>query len=416
MILKNKMKMMLRFSAFAILANVEISDALLSFHRPDHRRVKVYRQPCDNQIVSSPLHRMPKLGASPSCDESPAQNQSIVKSSSKFMEKNFFVVGMAAAISSAALYPSLGVHGGPLKPEVTVDAIGVALIFLLNGFSLPTSELTSAARDLKLNGLIQGFNLGVIPFAVWGLLKGLSSAAQQWGGGGVIGGGGGGLGALATATATTTTTAATTAGSGLGLMDGVVALACLPTTVNMCIVLTGSAGGATAASLFNAVLGNMLGVFVSPLLLFRFLGAERIALPYLSVLAKLSKKVSGKKVWRGCDAKQKNTQPSVSIPHLSFFQSQAPSSRSLSISLDLSRSLSLGVHICLLHCCRCCFQWRWGKGCGKWAHFGSGASNTGSPFLGPQNSSCSPSSTPPSATPSPRYFINLACLCFSAFS
>ena len=39
--------------------------------------------------------------------------------------------------------------------------------------------------------------------------------------------------------------------------------------VNMCIVLTDSAGGATASALFNAALGNILGVFLTPLLLYQ---------------------------------------------------------------------------------------------------------------------------------------------------
>ena len=56
------------------------------------------------------------------------------------------------------------------------------------------------------------------------------------------------------------------------LCDGLTVLACLPTTVNMCVVLTASAGGNVAAALFNAVVGNALGVVATPALLLLALG------------------------------------------------------------------------------------------------------------------------------------------------
>ena len=79
-------------------------------------------------------------------------------------------------------------------------------------------------------------------------------------------------------------------------------MSCLPTTVNMCVVLTQSAGGNVATALFNAVVGNILGIFATPLLIFKFLGAGAGAasgaggatvagISYLAVLKKLSKKV-----------------------------------------------------------------------------------------------------------------------------
>ena len=68
-------------------------------------------------------------------------------------------------------------------------------------------------------------------------------------------------------------------------------MSCLPTTVNMCVVLTQSAGGSVASALFNAVLGNLLGIFATPLLIFHFLGTSHISVPYLSVLKKLVVKV-----------------------------------------------------------------------------------------------------------------------------
>ena len=41
------------------------------------------------------------------------------------------------------------------------------------------------------------------------------------------------------------------------LVDGLVATMCLPTSINMCVVLTQSAGGAVSSSLFNAAFGEL---------------------------------------------------------------------------------------------------------------------------------------------------------------
>lgn len=48
--------------------------------------------------------------------------------------------------------------------------------------------------------------------------------------------------------------------------------ASLPITVNMVQVLTKSAGGDEAASVFNAAFGNLVGVFLSPALILMYLG------------------------------------------------------------------------------------------------------------------------------------------------
>ena len=74
------------------------------------------------------------------------------------------------------------------------------------------------------------------------------------------------------------------------LVDGIFILTCLPTTVNMCIMLTSTSGGNVATSICNAVLSNLAGIFVTPALLFQFFGAQ-IRLPFLLMVLKLCQKV-----------------------------------------------------------------------------------------------------------------------------
>jgi solute carrier family 10 (sodium/bile acid cotransporter), member 7 len=56
------------------------------------------------------------------------------------------------------------------------------------------------------------------------------------------------------------------------LGDGMVMCACLPMTISSVSVMTQAAGGDEAAAVFNSAFGNFLGVFVSPLLIFGYLG------------------------------------------------------------------------------------------------------------------------------------------------
>ncbi|XP_029336513.1 sodium/bile acid cotransporter 7 isoform X4 [Mus caroli] len=57
--------------------------------------------------------------------------------------KEWFMVGIVVAIGAAKLEPSVGVNGGPLKPEITVAYIAVATIFFNSGLSLKTESADS---------------------------------------------------------------------------------------------------------------------------------------------------------------------------------------------------------------------------------------------------------------------------------
>ena len=63
---------------------------------------------------------------------------------SRWIRANWFLLGLALAIILARLDPGLGVHGGVLRPEVTVKAGCVSAIFFLSGVSLKTSDFASA--------------------------------------------------------------------------------------------------------------------------------------------------------------------------------------------------------------------------------------------------------------------------------
>jgi len=172
-----------------------------------------------------------------------------------FVEKNFFLSGAALSIVLAAMYPQVAMKGGLIKPELTISKVGVSCIFLLSGLSLRVKDMVDAITNIKLNALVQSVMFGVTPlyYYAFGNLLRLTPLNPA-------------------------------------LIDGVRVLGCLPCTVNMCIALTTAAGGNVASAICNAVLGNLLGVFLTPSLLYYHFG-QTVQVPFLSFLTKLILKV-----------------------------------------------------------------------------------------------------------------------------
>lgn len=184
---------------------------------------------------------------------------SVISKFGKWANNNFFLLGMFVAVSLAKSFPSIGKNGGLLCPELFIGKFGVTLIFLLSGLSLEVTELTKAVSNVKLNSLVQ-----LSTFAAWPFLIGLP---LKWFVNNFL------PNLLPPA-----------------LVDGLLILTCLPTTVNMCIILTTAAGGNTASAICNAVISNLAGIFLTPALLVHFFGTQ-IKLPFLDMVFKLCNKV-----------------------------------------------------------------------------------------------------------------------------
>ncbi|XP_053757190.1 sodium/bile acid cotransporter 7 isoform X4 [Panthera pardus] len=139
------------------------------------------------------------------------------------MRKEWFMIGIVLAIAGAKLEPSIGVNGGPLKPEITVSYIAVATIFFNSGLSLKTEELTSALVHIKLHLFIQIFTLAFFPATIWLFLQLLSiTPINEW------------------------------------LLKGLQTVGCMPPPVSSAVILTKAVGGNE-------------GIVVTPLLLLLFI-------------------------------------------------------------------------------------------------------------------------------------------------
>ena len=103
---------------------------------------------------------------------------------------------------------------------------------------MKTEEFSKAFQRIYFNIFLQIFNFGVVSSVVFGVSRGLAEV-------GIV---------------------------DQSLADGMVVCASLPLTINMVLVLTKSAGGDEASAIFNAAFGNMIGVFLSPVLILGYLG------------------------------------------------------------------------------------------------------------------------------------------------
>jgi sodium/bile acid cotransporter 7 len=172
-----------------------------------------------------------------------------------FFKRNWFVFGIVGAVASGLLVPSIGLaldKGGGLS------AGSVVAIFVVLGLALPSEEIRLGVRNFRVHLLLHVFIFVVAP-AYFVLTSGWLRPAMDG-----------------------------------RLLPGIYALAVLPTTVSSCIVLTQMARGNVTTAIFNAVLTNMAGVFISPLLLTlllrgagRPLPADQVIAIFLSLAAKV---------------------------------------------------------------------------------------------------------------------------------
>ncbi|KAF9213957.1 hypothetical protein BGZ59_004568 [Podila verticillata] len=148
--------------------------------------------------------------------------------------KNWFLLGLVIAIILARYYPDWGRTGGPLRPEYTAKYGITSCIFLLSGLSLKTSDLLTSAMNYKAHLLVQVTSFVLIPVVVKAI-----TVAMSAGGGGKM---------------------------NRALLAGMAITSATPTTISSNVVMTANSLGNESLALFNAAMGNLLGVFISPLI------------------------------------------------------------------------------------------------------------------------------------------------------
>ena len=103
----------------------------------------------------------------------------------------------------------------------------------MEGVTLPRAAMVQAAKQVQAHGLTQAFNLGLIPLVTWTLVTWLQRQRV--------------LTPL--------------------VRDGFLAMACIPSTTSMCVMLSARSGGNAPLAAFNAILSNTVAVIYTPYIL-----------------------------------------------------------------------------------------------------------------------------------------------------
>ncbi|MBZ4417367.1 bile acid:sodium symporter family protein [Myxococcus sp. RHSTA-1-4] len=147
----------------------------------------------------------------------------------KRLARDWFLVGMVAAVVLAALFPDFGRTGGAMHADVVAN-VGIFVVFLLYGLGLPLANLKAGVMKWRLHVVVQAFTFGVFPL-LWLLLDGV---VGRW------------------------------LPSELSL--GFLYLCAVPSTISSSVAMTGLARGNVAAAIFNASLSSLIGVVLTPLI------------------------------------------------------------------------------------------------------------------------------------------------------
>ncbi len=142
------------------------------------------------------------------------------------------MLALFAAVGLAFLFPKPGSRDGILHADIAGNA-GIALILFLQGLSLAFEKVKSSAGNWRLHVTIQLFTFVIFPLV--GVMFHLG-APLIW------------------------------KSEPDAIRSGFLFLCVLPSTISTSVVLTAVAHGNTAGALFNAALSNILGVFITPLL------------------------------------------------------------------------------------------------------------------------------------------------------
>lgn len=178
----------------------------------------------------------------------------------------WFLLGLGIVIGLAWAFPQVGKSHGDIQAQYTVKWGAVIVIFLLSGLGLEVSVMLKTIVRWRLHLVVQVINFILMPFLMYGIVLFFITVHAD---------------------------------IGYSVYKGWMIALSTSTTVSSNSIMTRNANGNDGAALFNAALGNVLGIFISPALMTAFQNDPRIFEPgtpkgnpdYLNVLKNLGSTV-----------------------------------------------------------------------------------------------------------------------------
>ncbi|ORX40601.1 SBF-like CPA transporter family-domain-containing protein [Kockovaella imperatae] len=151
---------------------------------------------------------------------------------------NWFLIGIGIAIGLASRFPQVAAEGGYIRSEYSIQYGALAIIFLITGLTLSTQILYRQVKSYSLHLSTQIISLLVFPTVVFIIITIIQSADNP--------------------------------AIDRYILVGLMVMGVLPTTVASNITMTRGADGNVEAATVEVVVGQILGIFLSPLLLNMF--------------------------------------------------------------------------------------------------------------------------------------------------
>ena len=166
------------------------------------------------------------------------------------IKKQWFSIAIISCIVVAYLFTQSGLI---LEDQISayIKFSLIILIFLLSGMTIGTDKLHQSLRQWPIHCFIQTVSFVLFPMMVFVIAHLFLPFA------------------LSTPT-----------------YVGFIVLACIPTTITSCVVFTSAAGGNAESALFNATLGNIIGIIITPFLIY-LLVSKNIHLDPVQAIKKL---------------------------------------------------------------------------------------------------------------------------------